>query len=84
MSGTLLGWQGKASRSTASCKGRTPSPRDEPRISSLTIPTALNFLKAALSSGSKSRPAIAPAENGRSNYEGAEIAEAFGMRVTNW
>jgi hypothetical protein len=40
--------------------------------------------KAALSSGCKSHPAIAPAGSSRSSYGGDEIAEAFGMRVTNW
>jgi hypothetical protein len=39
--------------------------------------------KAALSSGCKSHPAIAPAGSSRSSYGGDEIAEAFGMRVTN-
>ena len=40
--------------------------------------------KAALSSGCKSHPATAPAGSDRSSYGGDEIAEAFGMRVTNW
>jgi hypothetical protein len=40
--------------------------------------------KAALSSGCKSHPATAPAGSNRSSYRGHEIAEAFGMRVTNW
>jgi len=40
--------------------------------------------KAALSSGCKSHPATAPAGSNRSSYGGNEIAEAFGMRVTNW
>jgi hypothetical protein len=40
--------------------------------------------KAALYSGCKSHPAIAPAGSSRSSYGGDEIAEAFGMRVTNW
>src|SRR5580700_2623168 len=40
--------------------------------------------KAALSSGCKAHPAIAPAGSNRSSYGGDEIAEAFGMRVTNW
>src|SRR5215471_1433248 len=40
--------------------------------------------KAALSSGCKSHPANAPAGSNRSSYGGNEIAEAFGMRVTNW
>src|SRR5262252_4911329 len=40
--------------------------------------------KAALSSGCKSHPATAPAGSSRSSYGGDEIAEAFGMRVTNW
>jgi hypothetical protein len=40
--------------------------------------------KAALSSGCKSHPANAPAGSSRSSYGGDEIAEAFGMRVTNW
>src|SRR6266481_2802815 len=40
--------------------------------------------KAALSSGCKSHPAIAPAGSSRSSYGGNELAEAFGMRVTNW
>jgi hypothetical protein len=35
--------------------------------------------KAALSSRCKSHPAIAPAASSRSS-----LAEAFGMRVTNW
>jgi hypothetical protein len=39
---------------------------------------------AALSSGCKSHPANAPAGSSRSSYGGDEIAEAFGMRVTNW
>src|SRR5499425_3292611 len=39
--------------------------------------------KAALSSGCKSHPANAPAGSSRSSYGGDEIAEAFGMRVTN-
>jgi hypothetical protein len=39
--------------------------------------------KAALSSGCKSHPATAPAGSNRSSYGGDEIAEAFGMRVTN-
>jgi len=40
--------------------------------------------KAALSSVCKSHPATAPAGSNRSSYGGDEIAEAFGMRVTNW
>ena len=40
--------------------------------------------KAAFSSGCKSHPATAPAGSSRSSYGGDEIAEAFGMRVTNW
>src|SRR5499426_3884589 len=40
--------------------------------------------KAALSSGCKTHPATAPAGSNRSSYGGDEIAEAFGMRVTNW
>jgi hypothetical protein len=40
--------------------------------------------KAALSSGCKSHPATAPAGNNRSSHGGNEVAEAFGMRVTNW
>src|SRR5215831_17427877 len=40
--------------------------------------------KAALSSGCKSHPANAPAGSNRSSCGGDEIAEAFGMRVTNW
>src|SRR5258705_13873650 len=40
--------------------------------------------KAALSSGGKSHPAIAPAGSNRSSHGGNEVAEAFGMRVTNW
>ena len=40
--------------------------------------------KAALSSGCKSHPAIAPAGSSRSSQGGNELAEAFGMRVTNW
>jgi hypothetical protein len=40
--------------------------------------------KAALSSGCKPHPANAPAGSNRSSYGGDEIAEAFGMRVTNW
>jgi GAF domain-containing protein len=40
--------------------------------------------KAAFSSGCKTHPATAPAGSNRSSYGGDEIAEAFGMRVTNW
>ena len=40
--------------------------------------------KAALSSGCKSHPAIAPAGSSRSSYGGDEIAEAFGKRVTKY
>jgi hypothetical protein len=40
--------------------------------------------KAALSSGCKSHPANAPAGSNRSSYGGNEVAEAFGVRVTNW
>ena len=40
--------------------------------------------KAALSSGCKSHPATAPAGSNRSSYGGNEVAEAFGVRVTNW
>src|SRR5258708_34210390 len=40
--------------------------------------------KVALSSGCKAHPANAPAGSSRSSYGGDEIAEAFGMRVTNW
>jgi len=40
--------------------------------------------KAALSSGCKSHPANAPAGSSRSSYGGDEMAEVFGMRVTNW
>ena len=40
--------------------------------------------KAALSSGCKPHPAIAPAGSNRSSYGGDEIAEAFGMRVTKY
>src|SRR6266705_3615550 len=38
--------------------------------------------KAALSSGCKSHPAIAPAGSNRSSHGGNEVAEAFGERVT--
>jgi hypothetical protein len=37
---------------------------------------------AALSSGCKSHPVIAPTGSSRSGYGGDEIAEAFGKRVT--
>src|SRR6266481_5149015 len=40
--------------------------------------------KAALSSGCKAHPATAPAGSSRSSQGGNELAEAFGMRVTNW
>ncbi len=40
--------------------------------------------KAALSSGCKCHPATAPAGSNRSSYGGNEVAEAFGVRVTNW
>ena len=40
--------------------------------------------KAALCSGCKAHVATAPAGGDRSSYRGDEIAEAFGMRVTNW
>src|SRR5215472_1099110 len=40
--------------------------------------------KAALSSGCKTHPATAPAGSNRSSYGGDEIAEAVGMRATNW
>ena len=40
--------------------------------------------KAALSSGCKSHPATAPAGSNRSSHGGNKVAEAFGMRVTNW
>ena len=46
--------------------------------------TGVRREKAALSSGCKSHPATAPAGSSRSSYGGDEIAEAFGMRVTNW
>jgi hypothetical protein len=39
--------------------------------------------KAALSSGCKPHPATAPAGSSRSSQGGNELAEAFGMRVTN-
>src|SRR5215510_10675105 len=35
-------------------------------------------------SGCKPHPATAPAGSNRSSYGGDEIAEAFGMRATNW
>src|SRR5215470_1213501 len=38
----------------------------------------------AVSSGCKPHPATAPAGSNRSSYGGDEIAEAFGMRATNW
>src|SRR3979490_865561 len=40
--------------------------------------------KAALSSGCKPHPAIAPAGSNRSSHGGNEVAEAFDWRVTNW
>ncbi len=40
--------------------------------------------KAAFSSGCKAHPATAPAGSSRSSQGGNELAEAFGMRVTNW
>jgi hypothetical protein len=40
--------------------------------------------KAALSSGCEAHPATAPAGRNRSSQGGNELAEAFGMRVTNW
>src|SRR5258708_2023553 len=51
-----------------------------------TIASALASVvdKAALSSACKSHPASAPAGSNRSSYGGNEVAEAFGMRVTNW
>src|SRR5579859_7713546 len=49
----------------------------------MTVP-GVRREKAALSSGCKSHPANAPAGSSRSSYGGDEIAEAFGMRVTNW
>ncbi len=39
--------------------------------------------KAALSSGCKAHSANAPAGSNRSSHGGDEMAEAFGMRVTN-
>ena len=39
--------------------------------------------KAALSGGCKSDPANAPAGSNLSSHGGDEIADAFGMRVTN-
>ena len=50
----------------------------------LTTVTGVRRGKAALSSGCKAHPATAPAGSNRSSYGGDEIAEAFGMRVTNW
>src|ERR1700676_1295288 len=40
--------------------------------------------KAALSSGCKPHPAIAPAGSNRSSHGGNEVAEAFDYRITNW
>src|SRR3979411_2599926 len=62
---------------TYRCKGR---PWPDLRMSA----SGVRRDKAALSSGCKSHPATAPAGSNRSSYGGDEIAEAFGMRVTNW
>src|ERR1700724_3275625 len=40
--------------------------------------------KEGLSRGCEPHPATAPAGSNRSGYGGDEIAEAFGMRATNW
>jgi len=58
----------------------------KPAIAVLALMSGLGVRrdKAALSSGCKSHPANAPAGSSRSSYGGDEIAEAFGMRVTNW
>jgi hypothetical protein len=46
--------------------------------------TGVRRAKAALSSGCKAHPANAPAGSNRSSQGGDELAEAFGMRVTNY
>src|SRR5260370_24337249 len=54
------------------------------RLATIASALAIVVDKAALSSGCKSHPATAPAGSNRSSYGGNEVAEAFGMRVTNW
>src|ERR1700730_10972435 len=62
----------------------TPSFRTRERASSSVSACGVRRAKAALSSGCKPHPATAPAGSNRSSYGGDEIAEAFGMRATNW
>ena len=66
----------------ANAHGLAP-PGEKQMIASMTA-WGVRRDKAALSSGCKSHPANAPAGSSRSSYGGDEIAEAFGMRVTNW
>jgi hypothetical protein len=87
-----LGAAGSAGRNQRSAPGilerslgRRLSQEGLPILSACMLMSELGVRrdKAALSSGCKSRPAIAPAGSSRSSYGGDEIAEAFGMRVTN-
>jgi hypothetical protein len=57
--------------------------RSEP-LCALCLAMGVRRDKAALSDGCKSDPAAAPAGSNRSSYGGNEVAEAFGVRVTNW
>ena len=59
-------------------------PASENLLQPLTTVYGVRREKAALSSGCKSHPATAPAGSNRSSCGGDEIAEVFGMRVTNW
>ena len=79
---TIRMWQGNCPDSTTGRRPWTCPPKYV--WGTPTSEMGVRRDKAALSSGCKSHPATAPAGSNRSSYGGNEIAEAFGMRVTNW
>src|SRR6202011_231345 len=80
----LFRWNltGGDGRSEGAAIGRSAKVRYEER-SRMSAP-CVRRAKAALSSGCKPHPAIAPAGSNRSSHGGNEVAEAFDYRVTNW
>src|SRR6266704_952316 len=58
--------------------GTSARPSDSSRTNSMSVySVACAVTRAALSSGCKSHPAIAPAGSNRSSHGGNEVAEAF-------
>src|SRR5258708_5376123 len=91
----LCGWSVRSSSDSGStclielalradCDARRKGNKAQERCGDEASAQGVRRDKAALSSGCKSHPATAPAGSNRSSQGGNELAEAFGMRVTNW